>query len=363
MTQTQRVKVGVIGCGMVAQVMHLPYLRELDDQFEIAALCDVSPGLLEALSRDYQVSKTYTDYRDLLEHADVDAVLVLTQHHAEPAIAAARAGKHVLIEKPMVVNMEEADELVDTARASGVKAMVGYMKRYDPGYLAGVRAIEPIRKDIRLIELHDVIGPNAAFLTHHKIRRFDDIPPEVASAGAATLDAAIQVAIGDVTADLKAAYRLLLGLSTHDVAVLRGAFGSPEAVLSTDIWGGGRYITSTMQYPGDTRCIFYTGVMGVSKFDERLTAYGRDRIVEIIFPSPFLKSTPTLARISENRDGRFHEETITASYEEAFKEELLHFCDCIVHNRQPNTDVAEGRKDAALLLDIFHTYIRQRERR
>jgi predicted dehydrogenase len=68
-----RVKVGLIGCGMIAQVMHLPYLKELQERFEIAALCDVSPKLVKAVAADYGVSRTYTDYREMLDRADLDA--------------------------------------------------------------------------------------------------------------------------------------------------------------------------------------------------------------------------------------------------------------------------------------------------
>ena len=355
----RRLKVGVIGCGMVAQVMHLPYLRELDDRFEIAALCDVSPGLLDVLSRDYQVGKTFIDYQEMLERADLDAVMVLTQLHAKPAIAAAKAGKHVFVEKPMVVNLEEADELIDTARANGAKVMVGYMKRYDPGYLAGLKEIEPVRDQVRLIELHDVIGPNAAFLTHHKIHRFDDIPREVLAQGAAERDEAYRKAVGDVPDHVKRAYGLMLGLSTHDVTILRGAFDSPEEVLSVEIWNGGTYYTATMRYPGETRCVFYTGVMGIRRFDEKLTVFSPDRMVQISFPSPFLKSTPTLVHVYENRDGTHREETIVASYEEAFKEELIHFHDCVVGDREPRTNALEGRKDTELLLQFVRTYLAQ----
>ena len=356
-----RVKVGVIGCGMVAQVMHLPYLRELDDRFEIAALCDVSPALVAALQRDYDVPKTFTDYRAMLDQADVDAVLVLTNHHAPPAIAAARAGKHLLIEKPMVVNLEEADELIDAVRASGVRAMVGYMKRYDPGYLAGLRAIEPVKGSANLIELHDVIGPNALFLQHHKIRRFDDIPDDVKASGAAALDAAYRVAIGDAPPDMKRAYGLMLGLTTHDVSILRGAFGLPDEVLSVDIWKGGMYVTATMRYPSDLRCVFYTGITSLRRFDERLTCYAPERIVEIAFPSPFLKSAPTMVTVSENRDGTYHEDVITASYEEAFKEELIHFHECIVTGATPRTDVAIGRGDTELLLQFVERFREQQQ--
>ena len=356
----KRLKVGLVGCGMVAQVMHLPYLRELDDRFEIAALCDVSPRLLEVLARDYQVSRTFTSYGEMLEHADLDAVMVLTNLHARPAIAAAKAGKHVFVEKPMVVNLEEADELIDAARETGVRTMVGYMKRYDPGYLRGLREIEPIRGQVRLIELHDVIGPNAAFLAHHKVRRFDDVPREVVAALNAERAEAIRRAIGEVPREVAQAYGLMLGLSTHDVAVLRGAFDSPEEVLSVEIWNGGNYYTATMRYPGDARCVFYTGVTNLRKFDEKLTVYSPERMVQIDFPSPFLKSTPTMVHVYENRDGAYEERDVLESYEEAFRAELIHFHDCIVNGKEMRTPATEGRKDAELLIELVRTYMARR---
>ena len=74
---TKRLKVGVIGCGLIAQVMHLHYLRELAEQFEIAALCDVSEDVRAACARDYGVRQTCADWRELIA-LDLDAVLVLT---------------------------------------------------------------------------------------------------------------------------------------------------------------------------------------------------------------------------------------------------------------------------------------------
>lgn len=352
----KRVKIGIIGCGSVAQIMHLPYLRELNDRYEIAALCDLSEGALRALARDYGVGQTFTNFHELLNHADVDAVMVLTQHHAPAAIAAARAGKHVFVEKPMVVNLDEADELIDSARVSGVKVMVGYMKRYDPGYLAGLDMLAGMRDQVNLIELHDVIGPNSAFDSHHKVYRFDDVSADVLAPHRQAHDDACRVAIGEAPPDLQNAYNLMLGLSTHDVTIVRGAFDSPEEVLSAEIWNGGRYITATMRYPGDCRCVFYTGLHHVARFDERLSFVSPDRLLEIEFPSPFLKSAPTLVKLHEQRGGSYHLETITTSYQEAFKEELLHFHDCIVHDRTPRTNALDSRKDYQLLLDIVQAY-------
>ena len=88
-------KVGVIGCGLIAQVMHLHYLRELADRFEITALCDVSESLARACAKDYGVAHIFTRWQDL-RTGPVDAVLILTSgSHAPIAMAAAEAGKEV----------------------------------------------------------------------------------------------------------------------------------------------------------------------------------------------------------------------------------------------------------------------------
>src|SRR5687767_4158337 len=114
-----RVRVGVVGSGSIAQIMHLPYLQELDDRFAIAALCDVSPATLEAVGERYGVPAhaRFADYRELCASDLVDAVLVCPSgSHVPPAIAALEAGKHVLVEKPLCYRLDEADALVAAAR-------------------------------------------------------------------------------------------------------------------------------------------------------------------------------------------------------------------------------------------------------
>ena len=121
----ERLRIGVIGCGLIAQVMHLHYLRELADRFEIAALCDVSERLLRACADDYGVRQTFTRWQDLLA-APLDAVLILTSgSHAPIAIAAAEAGKHMLVEKPLCFSVAEGRAMIEAARRAGVTLMVG----------------------------------------------------------------------------------------------------------------------------------------------------------------------------------------------------------------------------------------------
>ena len=117
-----RLRIGVIGCGEVAQIMHLPSLYQLDDLFTVTALCDVSNRVLQAVGDHWNVTNRYLDYRDLIAHADVDAVLVANPdaYHARAVLAAIAAGKHVLIEKPMCMTLQEADAIIETR---GLKQM------------------------------------------------------------------------------------------------------------------------------------------------------------------------------------------------------------------------------------------------
>jgi predicted dehydrogenase len=151
----KRLRVGVIGCGMIAQVMHLPYLQSLPEEFEIAAICDLSPGLLKHIGDQYGIARErrFTDYRALVG-SDVDAVFVLVNgSHAPQALAAAAAGKHVFMEKPLCFTLREADELAAAVRRSGVTLMVGYMKRFDPGYRYGRQLVQAM-DDIRYIQIN-----------------------------------------------------------------------------------------------------------------------------------------------------------------------------------------------------------------
>ena len=88
-----RTRVGVVGCGLIAQVMHLPYLTELSDRFEVVAVCDLREGVARACADRYGVPGVFTRWDDLLE-APLDAVLIATSgDHSPIAIAAARLGR------------------------------------------------------------------------------------------------------------------------------------------------------------------------------------------------------------------------------------------------------------------------------
>src|SRR3954452_23208476 len=128
----RRVRIGVIGCGEVTQIIHLPTLSALADRFAVTALCDVDIGVLSAVADLWGVERRFGDAQALVECDDVDAVLIANpdEYHAEAALAAIAAGKDVLVEKPMCLGVRECDEIVAAARGAGAIVQVGYMRRH-----------------------------------------------------------------------------------------------------------------------------------------------------------------------------------------------------------------------------------------
>ena len=149
----QRVRIGVVGCGDIAQIQHLPALAELADEYDVTAVCDVSQSLARYVAGWFHVPKYVTDYRQLLE-SDVDAVLLCHRDpKTEVAVASLDAGKHVFIEKPMCYSLEEADRIIGAAEASGKVAQVGYMKLYEPAFELARAEIATIDVDMSTMSM------------------------------------------------------------------------------------------------------------------------------------------------------------------------------------------------------------------
>jgi len=129
----ETVRVGVIGTGGQAKYVHLDgYAR--CPQASIVALCDTNAELLAQRAEEYGVSRTHTDYEELLARPDVDAVSICTPnvYHKEIALAAVRHGKHVLCEKPIAMGYADAREMAEEAERAGVRHMTAFTYRFVP---------------------------------------------------------------------------------------------------------------------------------------------------------------------------------------------------------------------------------------
>lgn len=112
--------------------------------FEFVAACDVDPARMEAAAADYPGIETYTDVGKMLAEGDFDLVTVITPHntHADLAVRCAKAGKHVVVEKPMCISVKEADAMIAAAEASGTVLTVFQNRRHDGDFLALKEIVE-----------------------------------------------------------------------------------------------------------------------------------------------------------------------------------------------------------------------------
>lgn len=125
-----KIGVGIIGCGGIARGAHIPNYTKLSG-VRIVACCDVVASAAKSCAREFKIPRIYTDYEKMLELKEINAVSVCTPNfmHMGPTIAALKAGKHVLCEKPLAMNANEGRAMVDAARKAGRKLVVGFQNR------------------------------------------------------------------------------------------------------------------------------------------------------------------------------------------------------------------------------------------
>lgn len=136
--QNKIVKVGIIGCGGIANGKHMPALKKVKD-CEMVAFCDIVEEKAIAAKEKFGTpeAKVYTDYKELLQDPEIDVVHVLTPNRAHSFITvdALDAGKHVMCEKPMAINSAEAKKMLDAQKRSGKLLTIGYQNRFRPDSL------------------------------------------------------------------------------------------------------------------------------------------------------------------------------------------------------------------------------------
>lgn len=131
-------RLGMIGVGGIAQGGHLPYWQELQEEgrIELVAVCDVNPERVQEVQEKFGAGAAYTDYKRMLRSETLDLVDVCTQNrfHCPVTVAALEAGNHVLVEKPIAMNVREADKMIAAANQAKKKLMVAQHFRFESGY-------------------------------------------------------------------------------------------------------------------------------------------------------------------------------------------------------------------------------------
>jgi predicted dehydrogenase len=148
MSEGEKLRVGLLGVGAIAQVVHLPVLSQLES-VELAAVCDVDQVRAKALAARFGIPHVFRNDDDVFKSDVVDALIICTPSylHEEQAIAALESGKHVLVEKPLAMSAAGVERVLAVAERTGRKVMVAMNNRYRPDTMA-----------LRPFALHDELG-------------------------------------------------------------------------------------------------------------------------------------------------------------------------------------------------------------
>lgn len=213
-------KVGVLGCGPIAQAAHFESCTKARNA-DLHAICDVAPDLLERMAWTHKPERTFSDYDAMLADPALDAVIVATSDafHVPASIAALEAGKHVLCEKPIGVDVAEVERLQAAVSRTGKVLQIGHMKRFD----AGLQAARSFIDD----GIGELLALKAWYCdSTHRYAVTDAVQPLMVASARARRPA------GDPKADLRRYYMLAHGSHLVDTArYLAGEIVEVEARL------------------------------------------------------------------------------------------------------------------------------------
>lgn len=363
----KRIRVGMIGAGLVGQAEHAFYLWEDRQRFEFVALADASPSVRTALGARYGIRELHAGIDGLLT-CGLEAVVIAAPDalHPDFAVAALEAGLHVLCEKPLALTMAGCDRIAAARDRSGRVAQVAYMKRHDPAYKRALDLLPRTIADVKLISVEVNDPDHEPFVDHLPMTWPNDLPSglrdALRSANAAQLREAAGRAL-DATGTRALGGGFLSSL-VHDVAVVHGMLAHlgcemPAAADHGAIFDEGRGVQLAFGLLGGGRVsMTHLNLPGVPDYTERITVYSTDRIVELTFPSPYLRHMPT--RLAVRRSGGGHAletQDFRVSYEEAFRNQLRAFHAAICGEAPVETPIEGARRDVELLTSAFRRAI------
>ena len=361
----KQIRLGIVGCGAIAQIQHLPNLRALSDEFRLAAVCDVSAVLAHRMAAQYAVEAAFTDIDEMLAGANLDAVLLC---QTDPKVDAARkvvaAGKHLFIEKPVAFVPQDVDELVEAASHAGVVAQAGYMKIFDPAFQRLEAEVEPLRDSIRFVQINHLHTDNAHHLAAYDLVRPTDLlgqtpeqQPDASSDAATPLqarEADAMRAIGEVSSGSRRAFFHLAGSMIHDLYGLRRLFGPVQKVVSAQIWNEGDGISTIFDCGHGIRCAAtWVELRDIRYFHESLEVYGDDRGLILTYPTGFARDMATLTIRGPDAAGSAAQWQPEIEGEIAFVAELRHFHACVTSGETCRASLADARHDVQLVVDVI----------
>ena len=355
-----RLRVGVVGAGMIAQVEHIPNLIALRDRFELVGVADPSPTVRSAIGERHGIGTHETLDSLLREELDALVVAVPDALHADAVMAGLGAGLHVFCEKPLCFTDREAREIAERRDAAGRIVQVGYMKRFDPNYEAALEQLPADGRGLRYVSV-EVSDPDSwPFVAHRPLVRADDVAPELVDDLRARQRAQAAEALGAAVDgdDLRGYADPLMSGVVHAVNAVHGmldAMGIPAGeVVAGQIWASGEGGAGSVSLL-EGKALWHLAqvlVPGVAWYRERYTLHFDDLVVELEFPAPYLNHQQTRLIVRRSDGRRLETLHVEVGYEEAFVRELEWFHAAATGAARARNTVEEAARDSRLLTAI-----------
>lgn len=349
---TAPIKVGLIGLGEVAQLMHLPLLAD-DSRFAVGAVTDVSPSLVEYVATRYGVPTRHASADALIADPALDAVFILTPDHlhAELLEKAITSGKHVFIEKPACLTAEQLRPILKIEQRPGQVVFVGYMRRFSRPFLELKRRLPPLG-EIRHVRVRDIIREAPFFVAQTRnVFKPTDVPAELIADGRVRTQAMLRSVMGgESPPDALRAYQVLTGLSSHSFSAMRDLLGSPRS-CSYALQHGGETVVALFDY-GHFTALYEAVIDEVSRFDAGIEVLTQTQHFRMNYDTPYIRNLPTRLEITTSSATDTSTEIIGPVYEDPFRIELNAFGDAVTKGVPNKTTLQDSLEDLLLFKEV-----------
>lgn len=308
----------LIGVGR-AGLVHATNVNKRIKNAELSTLCDMNEELLQKAGREFNVNTLYTDYREALSKSDIDAVIIVTPTftHCEIACEAAKNGKHIFLEKPMALSVDECKTINEAVKKSGTKLQLGFMRRFDPGFMRAKSILDS--------------GEMGRVIIIKSTGRGPGLPPPW-------------------TYDISKSNGMLAEVNSHDFDSISWLAGSELTRVYSEA-GNFKCLDIKKNYPDfyDNAVVnlrFANGTIGV--IDGACPChYGYDVRVELLCENGVLQigsieenEISVIKRAGEKVSGVF--KSWRSRFKDAYLAEMEHFVECVIEDKEPSVTGEDG---------------------
>jgi len=345
---------GYVGCGFMAQKVHLPNIASLESA-DLLAVAEVRPTLGEAVRERFGVPKLHPDHRALAADGDVEAVGVSGHFYAqgEIAIDLMEGGKDVFMEKPMAISVEQAERIIEAEKRTGRRVMVAYMKRYDAGNVAVKRLIDEARASGEMGEPvyarnHGFCGDWTAGLDV-PFATTDEKPPAVDARYPSWLPA-----------EHVNGYLGYLQQYTHNVNLVRWFLDAGDDVKIKAVEFDDDGVTGVVVLEvGGVRTVIESGSISYHGWEEHTQVYFQGGWIRTEAPPLLLRNVPATVEVYR---GNGQDKTTTAVFpqggrEWSYKAEMRHFVECCLSGEAFRSPASDTISDVKTFEEVYRKHL------